>query len=41
MNLRARRRVLWDYLPGALWVLPGLSIAEAVNLGETGQPGNC
>lgn len=26
MNLLVRRRVLWDYLRGALWVLPSLSI---------------
>jgi uncharacterized membrane protein len=25
-NLLARRRVLWDYLGGALWVLPTLSV---------------
>jgi uncharacterized membrane protein len=26
MNLLARRRVLWDYLGGALWVLPTVSV---------------
>ncbi len=26
MNLLARRRVLWDYLAGALWVLPTVSV---------------
>jgi uncharacterized membrane protein len=26
MNLLVRRRVLWDYLAGALWVLPTLSV---------------
>jgi uncharacterized membrane protein len=26
MKLLARRRVLWDYLGGALWVLPTLSV---------------
>jgi uncharacterized membrane protein len=26
MRLRGRRRVLWDYLGGALWVLPTLSV---------------
>jgi uncharacterized membrane protein len=26
VNLLARRRVLWDYLGGALWVLPTLSV---------------
>jgi uncharacterized membrane protein len=26
MNLLRRRRVLWDYLGGALWVLPALSV---------------
>jgi uncharacterized membrane protein len=26
MNLIGRRRVLWDYLAGALWVLPTLSV---------------
>ena len=26
MNLVGRRRVLWDYLAGALWVLPTLSV---------------
>jgi uncharacterized membrane protein len=27
VNLLGRRRVLWDYLAGALWVLPALSVA--------------
>jgi uncharacterized membrane protein len=27
MNLLARRRVFWDYLAGALWVLPTISVA--------------
>jgi uncharacterized membrane protein len=26
MNLFVRRRVLWDYLGGALWVLPTVSV---------------
>jgi Predicted membrane protein (DUF2254) len=26
MNLLVRRRVLWDYLAGALWVLPTISV---------------
>jgi uncharacterized membrane protein len=26
MKLRGRRRVLWDYVGGALWVLPTLSV---------------
>ena len=26
MNLLVRRRVLWDYLAGALWVLPTVSV---------------
>jgi hypothetical protein len=26
MNLLVRRRVMWDYLAGALWVLPTLSV---------------
>jgi uncharacterized membrane protein len=26
MKLRGRRRVLWDYVAGALWVLPTLSV---------------
>jgi uncharacterized membrane protein len=26
MNLVGRRRVLWDYLAGALWVLPTVSV---------------
>jgi uncharacterized membrane protein len=26
VNLIGRRRVLWDYLAGALWVLPTLSV---------------
>jgi hypothetical protein len=28
MSLLGRRRVLWDYLRGALWVLPSVSIAS-------------
>ena len=26
MKLRGRRRVLWDYVGGTLWVLPTLSV---------------
>jgi uncharacterized membrane protein len=26
MNLLIRRRVLWDYLAGALWILPTISV---------------
>jgi uncharacterized membrane protein len=33
MNLLARRRVLWDYLAGALWVLPTLSVMAFLLVG--------
>jgi uncharacterized membrane protein len=33
MNLLARRRVLWDYLGGALWVLPTVSVMVFLTAG--------
>jgi uncharacterized membrane protein len=33
MKLLARRRVLWDYLGGALWVLPTLSVMAFLTAG--------
>ncbi len=33
MNLLVRRRVLWDYLAGALWVLPTLSVVAFLAAG--------
>ena len=36
MKLLARRRVLWDYLGGALWVLPTLSVLVFLLAGALG-----
>src|SRR3712207_3191541 len=33
MNLFARRRMLWDYLAGALWVLPTGSVLVFLSAG--------
>jgi uncharacterized membrane protein len=33
MNLLVRRRVLWDYLAGALWVLPTISVLVFLTAG--------
>jgi uncharacterized membrane protein len=33
MSLFARRRVLWDYVGGALWVLPTLSVLVFLSAG--------
>jgi uncharacterized membrane protein len=33
MDLRVRRRVLWDYLGGALWVFPTVSVVGFLTAG--------